>query len=135
MQIATFMLLVLIRPAAAAPTRLPDLPPIQIFPDDNTITINLGIDRNYQRCSTVLVQAEACFNFPQELNDATRSVMLPDGAGCTMYKNVGCDNRNDRFRAWRGKSVADLRDCGMFGCMNGQELALSSVRCRFKESS
>ena len=104
---------------------------LHIYPTDNQLEISFCIDRDYERCTTLLLHADECTTLPDELNDATRSIMMPTGGGCKLYKGKRCNDNTDGFRSWRPKSVPDLRSCSFLGCWKGMELGVSSVRCKF----
>lgn len=129
----TLVSMVLAAPGANVIARDPSAT-LQIFPKERQMEVDFCIDRDYHRCTTLRVPGNGdCMRLPPGLDDNTRSIKLPKGGGCKLYKGYNCDDSWDRFRSWRGKSVPDLRDYWrLFGWTKytaGMELAVSSVRC------
>jgi hypothetical protein len=107
----------------------PDTTDLQVYPKTNDMIIKPCEDRNYGRCTPVRVSSKQCVVLPANVARKSRSVMLPKGAGCTLYNGSDCNDDFDPFRAYKGKSVADLRDCLFLGCSKVLELGVSGVKC------
>jgi hypothetical protein len=105
---------------------------LQVMHSEGQLELSLCIDRDYGRCTTIIVNNDMCAAVPAELDNKIRSIMMPEGAGCRLYRQGDCQREGHRVPTYRGMSVPDLRDCSILGCWRGVELAVSSVVCKFK---
>lgn len=134
---AQFATLVFIMAALLLAEPIPTKPnDLKIWRNPDRLEVKLCTGRDYVDCKLEIVQTDECHRVSPEIDNKSRSIMLPDGASCKIYDGSDCKTKNRSKKiflsASRRKSDPDLREC-LFGnpkwCTSGMELSVSSLEC------